>query len=451
MPNQNKILFYLLLVFCSGALSCKQASTKTENTTNTYYTEDHRPQYHFTPDSMWMNDPNGMVYFEGEYHLFYQYYPKDIVWGPMHWGHAVSTDMMHWQHLPIALYPDSLGLIFSGSAVIDKDNTAGFGKDAMVAIFTHHDVEGEKAGSSTYQNQSIAYSTDKGRTFTKYAGNPVVKNPGIKDFRDPKVRWHEASKQWVMVFAAYDKALFYTSPNLKDWTKSGEFGIQGDTRLWECPDIFPIHVEGSSEEKWILITSIQKEAPNGGTATSYFVGDFDGKTFKGDPKNQKWLDYGKDNYAMITWANIPDGRTLVLGWMSNWQYAQKVPTQKWRSAMTLPRTLRLLKDGSDYHLRSLPVKEVASIIKKTTSIDAQKINGSKVIADDKTKKLYKIEVSFQKPSKGSIYLKFANDANEQVLVGYNAETKKYYIDRNHAGASDFSKDFAGYSHRSSEL
>ena len=260
------------------------------------YEEPYRNQFHFSPPANWMNDPNGMVYFEDEYHLFYQYYPDSTVWGPMHWGHAVSNDLVYWKHLPIALFPDSLGYIFSGSAVIDHNNTSGFGKEGqvpMVALFTHHDINGEQSGSNRFQYQSIAYSLDKGRSWTLYEGNPVIPNPGIKDFRDPKVIWHEASQNWVMVLAVYDRAMIYTSPDLKKWAEASEFGIEGDQRLWECPDLFPIKVEGTAEEKWVLLVSIQKDAPNGGTATGYFVGDFDGKNFISNPADQYWLDYGK--------------------------------------------------------------------------------------------------------------------------------------------------------------
>ncbi len=404
--------------------------------------EPYRPQYHFTPEAHWMNDPNGMVYFDGEYHLFYQYYPEDIKWGPMHWGHAVSKDMLTWQHLPIALYPDSLGLIFSGSAVIDKDNTAGFGKDAMVAIFTHHNMAGEKSGSKTYQNQSIAYSLDKGRTFKKYDGNPVIKNPGIKDFRDPKVRWHEESKSWVLILAAYDKALIYTSPNLKEWTQQSEFGIVGDTRLWECPDLFPIKVAGSNETKWVLVTSIQKEAPNGGTATSYFVGDFDGKKFTSDPKNQEWLDYGTDNYAMVSWSNITDGRVLALGWMSNWQYAQDVPTEKWRSAMTLPRELSLYQVDGKYRLRSNPVKEIVSILDKPIELTPKVYKAEALILEGNNMQQCKLSLTFKKPTSSIITLRFSNPQGEFLDIGYDAKSSKYFIDRTNAGKSDFSKIFA---------
>lgn len=435
MPQSARsiyVLVFILLIFAS----CKN-TTESLTLTSDYYAEPHRPQFHFSPDSMWMNDPNGMVYLDGEYHLFYQYYPDSTVWGPMHWGHAVSVDLVHWEHLPIALYPDSLGLIFSGSAVIDHQNTAGFGKDAMIAIFTHHDMNGEKAGKINFQYQSIAYSLDKGRTFTKYVGNPVVKNPGIKDFRDPKVIWHEKSKHWVMVFAAYDKVLFYTSTNLKDWKPSGEFGIAGDQRLWECPDLFPIKIEGSDEEKWILITSIQKEGPNGGTATSYFVGDFDGQKFIGDHKQQKWLDYGTDNYALVTWSNVPDGRSLALGWMSNWQYAQNVPTARWRSAMTLPRSLHLTNENGDLTLRSWPIKELDKIKDKPTKLTPEKQTGRINIPST-------CEISFKAlVSQGSGFnIRISNDANEYIDLGYDADKKQIYIDRTQAGVSDFSDVFA---------
>ena len=436
----------LFLMICIVGISgCRNnIADKKQLVDTNILSEQHRPQYHFTPDSMWMNDPNGMVYHDGEYHLFYQYYPDSTIWGPMHWGHAVSKDMVHWTHLPIALYPDSLGYIFSGSAVVDKGNTSGLGnegKDPMIAIFTHHNMEGEKSDRNDFQYQSIAYSYDNGRTFTKYEGNPVIKNPGIKDFRDPKVIWHEATKKWVVVFAAYDKALFYTSPNLIDWTKTGEFGIDGDKRLWECPDLFPVKVEGNNEQKWILITSIQQKAPNGGTGTSYFVGDFDGMTFKADPKNQKWLDYGKDNYALVTWSNPPDDRILALGWMSNWQYAQKVPTQRWRSAMTLPRELKLYKQGLEFVLRSMPVKELASLEADVIAMETKIIKDSSLKSD--INPASKLEFSFKKPSSGLLTIRFSNAKNEYLDVGYDADSKTYFVDRTASGKSDFSSDFAG--------
>ncbi len=441
-------------------LGCKNKTADVNPPSSDFkYTEQHRPQFHFSPDSMWMNDPNGMVYHDGEYHLFYQYYPDSIVWGPMHWGHAISRDLVHWQHLPVALYPDSLGYIFSGSAIMDKGNTSGLGKDGkdpMIAVFTHHNMDGEKSGSNDFQYQSLAYSNDNGRTFTKYKGNPVIKNPGIKDFRDPKVIWHEQSKHWIMVFAAYDKALLYTSPNLIDWTYASEFGIIGDKRLWECPDLFPINVEGSNEQKWVLITSIQQKAPNGGTATSYFVGDFDGKAFKADPNNQKWLDYGKDNYAFVTWSNVTDGRILGLGWMSNWQYAQQVPTKKWRSAMTLPREIKLIKNGEDYTLSSSPARELTSL--ESSAIKMETITNKDNSFISKISPTSKLELSFKKPSSGLTKIRFSNSHGEFLDVGYDAGTSTYFIDRTNAGKSDFNKDFAGkhfgqtgYEHKTIEM
>jgi len=442
-----RILFFIVfssVIYCS----CKDAN-EASIIQNEYYSEQHRPQYHFSPDSGWMNDPNGMVYHEGEYHLFYQYYPNGIRWDSMHWGHAISPDMLHWEHLPIALYPDSLGYIFSGSAVIDHDNTSGLGKGGkapMIAIFTHHNMEGERAGRVDFQTQSIAYSNDNGRTFTKYEGNPVIKNPGIKDFRDPNVIWDEINEQWVMVFAAYDKALFYTSPNLINWKRTGEFGIKDDDRLWECPDLFPIKVEGSEEMKWVLITSIQKKAPNGGTATSYFIGDWNGYTFIGDPNDQKWLDYGTDNYAMVTWSDVPksDGRRLALGWMSNWKYAQNVPTEKWRSAMTLPRELRLYKDEKGYNIKSQVINEMKTIKNEIDHHDHMTISNTKTLFSNSENTLLNAHLTFKSPLKGLIQIKISNDHDEFITIGYQSDSKEFYVDRTFAGEDGFSDIFAEY-------
>jgi len=439
-------LFALVII---TLVSCHEKTVQLPGHVETYYGERHRPLFHFSPEANWMNDPNGMVYYEGEYHLFYQYYPDSTVWGPMHWGHAVSEDMVHWEHLPIALYPDSLGYIFSGSAVIDWDNTSGLGlseEPPMIAIFTHHNASMERSDTSdTYQYQSIAYSNDKGRTFTKYEGNPVVPNPGIRDFRDPKVIWHEESQRWIMVLSAFDRVQFYHSPDLKEWTYTSSFGISGDQRLWECPDLFQMEVEGSKETKWILITSIQKEGPNGGTATSYFVGDFDGGTFSADNNRQQWLDYGTDNYAMVTWSDIPekDGRRLALGWMSNWQYAQSVPTERWRSAMTLPRSLTLYQStDDDYHIRSNPVSELSTIEGRSRVISGKIYTADEVILEDTTHHLYKLDLRFNKPRGGVIELRYSNSKGEHISFGYDASHQGYFIDRTSSGHSDFSEVFA---------
>ncbi|MEL6303458.1 MAG: glycoside hydrolase family 32 protein, partial [Bacteroidota bacterium] len=332
-----------------------------------WHEEPYRPQYHFTPKQNWMNDPNGLVFYKGWYHLFYQYYPDDTVWGPMHWGHARSKDMMHWEHMPIALYPDELGLIFSGSAVIDSQNTSGFGSTqnpAMVAMYTYHLMEGEKAGRDDFQTQGIAYSLDEGTTWTKYEGNPVIPNNGIKDFRDPKVFWHEPTKMWVMALVAGDHVKFYESPNLKEWSHMSDFGkeVGAHGGVWECPDLFPLTDAKSGERKWALLVSINPGAPNGGSGTQYFIGDFDGKEFVSAQREAKWLDYGTDNYAGVTYNNLPEEERVFIGWMSNWDYARDTPTESWRSAMTLPRKLFLEKDGEDYWLKNLPLASVESSV-----------------------------------------------------------------------------------------
>lgn len=417
----------------------------------TYYSELHRPQFHFSPDSMWMNDPNGMVYFDGEYHLFYQHYPENTVWGPMHWGHAVTKDLVHWQHLPIALYPDSMGYIFSGSAVVDVHNTSGFGVNGeppMVAIFTHHNAEEEKTGSKTFQNQSIAYSTDKGRTWTKYEGNPVVPNPGIRDFRDPKVFWHEASKRWVMIFAAGDRIRLYNSPNLKDWEFSSEFGAREGSHggVWECPDLFELPVEGTKETRWLMLLSINPGGPNGGSATQYFIGDFDGKTFTNDHASDVvlWLDYGKDNYAGVTWSNLPkaDNRRLFLGWMSNWQYANAVPTDRWRSAMTIARTLSLRVTPQGIRVASKPVKELQELRTKATDVAAQEIAETLDLLMRNSLAELELEFDLSKTPPAEFGVRLSNSKGETVLIGYESATNRYFIDRSKSGKIDFSEDFA---------
>ncbi|HKK42016.1 MAG TPA: glycoside hydrolase family 32 protein, partial [Bacteroidales bacterium] len=276
------------------------SSCSTENN----YSEQNRLQYHFSPEKHWMNDPNGLVWFEGEYHLFYQYYPDSTVWGPMHWGHAVSKDLVHWKNLPVALYPDSLGYIFSGSAVIDNNNSSGLQSGdypPMIAVFTQHSEKRLKEGRSDYQNQSIAFSNDKGRTFTKYAHNPVIANPGEKDFRDPKVIRIDSLNKWVMVLAAGQKVEFFGSENLIKWEHMSDFGndIGAHGGVWECPDLFPLRNGDST--KWVLLVSINPGGPNGGSATQYFTGDFNGTKFIPDASQDStmWLDYGPDDYAGV--------------------------------------------------------------------------------------------------------------------------------------------------------
>ena len=439
--------------------SCAPKSEQVTMTSNEFPNDKFRPQIHFSPKEAWMNDPNGMVYYDGEYHLFYQYYPDSTVWGPMHWGHAVSPDMVHWEHLPIALYPDELGYIFSGSAVIDWNNTSGLQNGEhppMIAIFTHHEPVGaSQDDNDTYQYQSIAFSNDKGRTWTKYEGNPVVPNPGIKDFRDPKVTWNEKSGEWLMVFAALDRVKFYTSPNLIDWTFQSDFGVNDGSHggVWECPDLFELPVEGTDETKWVLLLSINPGGPNGGSATQYFVGDFDGKTFTNIhyPEMTQWLDWGPDNYAGVTWGDIPkeETRRLFLGWMGNWNYAQVVPTEKWRSAMTIPRTLHLTKNTETgvYSVASRPVKELESIEGEKISFQGKTIDTGSLfnITEGNGKKI-------NSPFKSVMNIDLSEGSRKFKLVLDNPETKeefilrfdgdKVYGDRGKSGIIDFADNFA---------
>ncbi len=433
------------------------------------YQEPHRPRFHFTPPAKWMNDPNGMVYYDGEYHLFYQHFPDGNVWGPMHWGHAVSTDLVRWEQLPIALYPDSLGLIFSGSAVVDWKNTSGFGVGGtppLVAMYTYHDMAKEKAGAAVFQTQAIAYSNDRGRSWTKYAGNPVVPNPGLKDMRDPKVIWHEASQRWIMVLAAGDRIRMFASYNLREWQPVSEFGatVGAHGGVWECPDLFPLKVEGTGETKWVLLVSINPGAPNGGSATQYFVGNFDGSTFTLDPSfatsvgvagkepsRGVWVDYGRDNYAGVTWADIPaeDGRRLFLGWMSNWDYARDVPTDAWRSAMTIPRVLTLHRTANGLRLFSTPVKELRTLRTETAVTSAQRVSGVLPLRLPSGTTAASAEVDFEfvvKPGTVTdLALELSNSVGDRYLVGLDAGKTRFYSDRT-ATPHTFSSTFASAVH-----
>ena len=350
-----RVVIGILLLINLGCIEKEKKETDENATVEANvqtYNEPFRPQYHFSPEQGWMNDPNGLVYHNGDYHLFYQYYPHATVWGPMHWGHAVSKDLVTWEHKPIALFPDEKGYIFSGSAVVDTHNTSGFsttGEPPLVAIFTYFSLPKEKSGSIETQSQGIAYSLDNGVTWEKYGGNPVLPNPGIKDYRDPKVFWHEPTKKWIMLLVAGDYVKLYSSKNLKKWNFLSDFGKELGSKggVWECPDLFPLTTT-SGETKWVMVVSIGNGAPNGGSGTQYFVGDFNGTQFTTNQKEYKWLDWGTDNYAGITYNNTPNNERIFIGWMSNWQYALKTPTTPWRSAMTLPRELILEKVNNTF-------------------------------------------------------------------------------------------------------
>ena len=404
-----------------------------------YITEPHRPQLHFSPKKGWMNDPNGMVYYNGKYHLFYQHYPDSTVWGPMHWGHAVSPDLVHWEEQPIALYPDAIGTIFSGSAVIDRDNTAGFGANAMIAIYTSHNHAMAKERFFKAQTQSIAYSLDEGRTWTKYNGNPVLPNPGIRDFRDPKVMWYEPAKQWIMTLATKDHITFYSSPDLKSWKEESKFGqdLGAHGGVWECPDLIPFEVDG--RQVWVLIVNLNPGAPNGGSGTQYFTGSFDGSVFTPDDTDTKWLDYGPDDYAGITWSNTGDEK-LFIGWMSNWVYANIVPTKNWRSATTVARKLGLTKEDGRYRVISTPVSALEEL--KTKEFTAKNKSVKKLDVTAGAGALTGPAVlKFNTDEVKSFTVELSNKAGEKVVIGYDRAANNYFVDRSKSGKTDFHKDF----------
>lgn len=421
---KNHLLFGLLsaMVLLAGCTQ-KPASHPTD--------EPFRSVYHHSPVANWMNDPNGMFYDEanGIWHLYYQHNPFRPTWGPMHWAHATSTDLLTWEEHPIVLYPDSIGTIFSGSAVIDKNNTAGFGKNALVAIYTQSEVCG--------QHQSIAYSTDGGYSFTKYEGNPVLKGD-IADFRDPKVTWD--GDHWLMTLACQQEIRFYASPNLKKWEYLSSFGkdLGAHGGVWECPELIRLKCENEKigkceNEKYVLLVSINPGGPFGGSATQYFIGDWDGKEFKcenGKCENgqMNWLDYGKDNYSTFTFHNSPEGRWVAMGWMSNWQYAEVVPTVAFRSQNTIARDLFLFTDDEgEYRVGSVPSKESLALRGEET----------RYLPDAGI-----VELTLDGSQDALITL--SNDKGEKVVMTLDVHRRTFSMDRTASGDCSFSHDFAAH-------
>lgn len=385
---------------------------KATNAFDTKNREKFRPIYHHTPAYGWMNDPNGMFYKDGIWHLYYQYNPYGSQWENMTWAHSTSTDLIHWKNQGEAIQPDALGTVFSGNSVVDKENTAGFGKDAVVAFYT-------SAGAA--QTQSIAYSTDNGETFKKYVNNPILTSD-VPDFRDPNVFWNEEVKQWNLILAAGQQMNIYSSKNLKDWKYESSFGegYGNHDGVWECPDLLKIG------DKWLLICNINPGGPFGGSATQYFVGSFDGHKFtcESKPEVTKWLDYGKDHYATVSFSNAPDGRIVVLPWMSNWQYANQVPTQQYRSANGLPRELGLYSyNGEDYVSVKASPEVFAAFEKKPSG---------------RLQSAAYIEVTNIK-SNASIVL--SNDKGERVTMVYDGKNATFSMDRTESGVTDFHSDF----------
>jgi fructan beta-fructosidase len=410
------------------------------------YKEQYRPQFHFSPEEKWMNDPNGMVVFNDEYHLFYQYHPFGTTWGPMHWGHAVSKDLIHWEHLPIALYPDELGAIFSGSAVVDWKNTTGFfekDQPGLVAIYTSAGTYPDS--DRPLQQQSLAYSKDNGRTWVKYEGNPVLSDVNITDYRDPKVFWHEETNKWVMVLATGQTITIYTSLNLKEWEFASEFGHTAGSHdgVWECPDLFKLPVDGG-QEKWVMIVSIGDNGKSlEGSRTQYFIGKFDGTTFVNDHDDSTilWLDYGRDNYAGVSWSDLQDGRRIYLGWMSNWRYANQVPTEAWRSAMTLPRELFLSATEVGVRLFQKPVAEVNEIRKETESYPKGSVESGNGVSIPLAHSLMEITIEFKKENSSQFGLIIRHAEEEKTVIGYDTVEGKLFVDRTQSGEHSFSTSF----------
>ena len=411
---------------------------KLSNTFDTTNTDYYRPSYHFTPLYGWMNDPNGMVYKDGEYHLYFQYNPYGSKWGNMHWGHAVSKDLVHWEHLDPAIARDPVGHIFSGSSVVDKKNTAGFGKDAIIAIYTNHSVNHDEV-------QCIAYSNDNGRTFTKYEGNPVLTPfDGLKDFRDPKVFWYEKGKCWYMIVSADKETRFYKSKNLKKWTYVSAFGkgLGQQPCQYECPDFFQLPVNGDKKKmKWVMTMNINPGCWFGGSATEYFVGDFDGKNFTcPDAHDVKWLDRGKDHYATVTFSNTGD-RVLGITWMSNWQYANLTPFKQNRGANGLPRELKLYEKNGKYYISEDIAPEVYALRKETKDLadasvaDAKELKGVAANMNG----AFEIEADVTPDANGIAGIEISNNKRERTMIYFDMKQGKVVMDRTESGLTDFGK------------
>ena len=422
------------------------------DTFNTANTDAFRPIYHHTPLYGWMNDPNGMVYKDGEYHLYYQYNPYGSMWGNMHWGHSVSRDLINWEHKPVALARDTMGHIFSGSSVVDIQNTAGFGAGSIIAFYT-------SASDKNGQIQCLAYSRDQGDTFTKYAGNPILTPfDGLRDFRDPKVCWYEPEKKWIMVVSADKEIRFYSSKNLKEWTYMSAFGEGYGVQpsQFECPDFFELPVDGNPNlRKWVLVVNVNPGCLFGGSATEYFVGDFDGKTFTCDTPQEvtKWMDWGKDHYATVTFSNTPE-RVIAIPWMSNWQYANVVPTRQFRSANGLPRELHLYTEGSATYLASEPVRELTALRNgEVNRLPAFQVNGSFEAGTllEKNEGAYELLLTLDPQQSKQAGFVLRNSKNESIDIQLDFAAGKLIMDRVNSGTVEFGNKSVPHAKEAHEL
>jgi len=446
--KDHEIVFNIITA--QGRSSVREASEdacwKTIRLSDTFDTanvEKYRPAFHHTPLYGWMNDPNGMFYKDGVWHLYYQYNPYGSKWQNMTWAHSSSTDLINWEHHGNAIEPNGLGSVFSGSCVVDKDNTAGFGKDEIIALYTSAGVN---------QMQSLAHSSDNGATFTIYPGNPILTLES--EARDPNMFWNEETNEWNLLLAhALDhEMLIFTSPDLKNWTFRSAFGkgLGAQGGVWECPDMFRLPVKGSDEKKWVLICNLNPGGLFGGSATQYFVGDFDGKTFTVDTPASgkvptKWMDFGKDHYATVSWSNAPDNRRVVIGWMSNWQYAAEVPTKQFRSANTLPRDVSLFRaDDGEYYLSTVPSPEAFAMRdKKTLSVKSKAVGNSpkKFSLPAANDGICEIELSFNSKKASAVILTLSNEKGEKVDMTFDPSASTFSFDRTKSGITDFSQDF----------
>ena len=440
----------LNVVTAQGRSSVREAkedacwkTIRLSDTFDTTNTEKYRPAFHHTPLYGWMNDPNGMFYKDGVWHLYYQYNPYGSKWQNMTWAHSTSTDLVNWEHQPLAIEPNGLGSVFSGSCIVDKANTAGFGKDEIIALYTSAGVN---------QMQSLAHSSDNGQTFDIYPGNPIITLES--EARDPNMFWNEETKEWNLLLAhALDhEMLIFTSPDLKTWTLQSSFGkgLGAQDGVWECPDLMQLPVNGTSEKKWVLICNLNPGGVFGGSATQYFVGDFDGKTFTVDTPASgtvptKWMDFGKDHYATVSWSDAPDDRRVVIGWMSNWQYAAEVPTKQFRSANTLPRDLSLFRgDDGEYYISTLPSPEVNALRdKKVTAVKSKSI-GKKPLkyplptANDG---ICEIDLTVTATKNTPVSITLSNAKGEHCDMVFNPADCTFSFDRTESGLTDFSQDF----------
>lgn len=440
-------LFSFLTASCQDVI--KERGKQDDNAQKVTYQEPNRPQFHFTPVKNWTNDPNGLVYYNGKYHLFYQHNPFGITWGHMSWGHAVSTDLVHWEHLPVALEEEHNIMIFSGSAVVDINNTSGLGtkkNPPMVAIYTGHHT------NKKLEEQSIAYSLDNGRSWTKYKGNPVI-DEGMSNFRDPKVFWHESTEKWIMAVAlpTQQKIRFYGSGNLKDWKKLSEFGPAGAAGdiLWECPDLFKLPVIGKpGKTKWVLIVSVNPGGVAGGSGVQYFVGQFNGTRFVQDPQTKGqtlWADYGRDFYAVQSYNNIPeeDGRRIWIAWMNNWDYASKIPTSPWRGAMTIPRKVQLIATEQGPRLIQKPIKELQTLRGDHFTLSNVTIGEGESIKPEFEGTTFELIAKFKIKDAQSFGIKVRQGKNEETVVGYNVDKQVLFVDRTRSGTDRFNSTFEG--------